>query len=47
MISIRPANESDVEALCSLDLIARRENKRREFITRSVASAAIKVVWQK
>ena len=38
MISIRPANENDVEALFSLDLVARRENKRREFIRRSVAS---------
>ncbi len=38
MISIRPAVENDVEALCSLDLIARRENERREFIRRSVAS---------
>jgi GNAT superfamily N-acetyltransferase len=38
MISIRTANESDVEALCSLDLIARSENARREFIRRSVAS---------
>jgi GNAT superfamily N-acetyltransferase len=40
MISIRPANENDVEALCSLDLVARRENERREFIRRSVASGA-------
>jgi ribosomal protein S18 acetylase RimI-like enzyme len=39
MISIRPASESDVEALCSLDLIAYREDERREFIRRSVASA--------
>ena len=38
MISIRPANEDDVEALCSLDLIARSEKERREFIRRSVAS---------
>ena len=38
MISIRPATESDVEALCSLDLIARRESERREFIRREVAS---------
>ncbi len=38
MISIRPASERDVEALCSLDLIARREDERREFIRRSVAS---------
>jgi len=38
MISIRQANESDVEALCSLDLIARRENQRRDFIRQSIAS---------
>lgn len=38
MISIRQANECDVEALCLLDLIARGENERREFIRRSVAS---------
>jgi ribosomal protein S18 acetylase RimI-like enzyme len=38
MILIRPANESDVEALCSLDLIARCEDHRREFIRRSVGS---------
>lgn len=38
MILIRPANESDVEALCSLDLIPRCENDRREFIRRSVVS---------
>ncbi|MCA1606455.1 MAG: GNAT family N-acetyltransferase [Acidobacteria bacterium] len=38
MISIRPAVGSDVEALCSLDLIARRESERREFIRREVAA---------
>lgn len=38
MISIRPAVEHDIEALCSLDLIARRESGRREFIRREVAS---------
>lgn len=37
-ISIRSSGESDVETLCSLDLIARRENERREFIRNSVAS---------
>ena len=37
-ISIRLAEESDVEALFSLDLIARREDERREFIKQSVAS---------
>lgn len=40
MISIRPVNESDVEVLCSLDLAARCENPRREFIKHSVASGA-------
>ncbi len=34
MISIRPSVEGDAEALCSLDLIAREENERREFILR-------------
>lgn len=43
MISIRLANESDVEALCSLDLIAVRENERREFIKRSIASSTCHV----
>jgi len=43
IISIRLANESDVEALYSLDLVARREGKRREFIARSVASGACSV----
>ena len=38
MISIRPAAEGDVEALCSLDRVARREAGRREFIRREVAS---------
>ena len=37
-ISVRPAVESDVEALCSLDLVARRASERREFIRREVAS---------
>jgi hypothetical protein len=36
MISIRPAIENDVEALCSLDLIAHVEDERREFIRREV-----------
>lgn len=40
MILIRSANESDVEALCSLDLIARCENDRREFIRSAVVSGA-------
>jgi len=38
MISIRPAVESDIDALCSLDLIAREENERREFIRHEVVS---------
>lgn len=38
MITIRAAGESDVEALCSLDLIARREQERREFIRGEVAA---------
>ena len=38
MILIRPAIEGDIEALCSLDLIARGENDRREFIRRAVSS---------
>ena len=38
MVSIRPAVETDVDTLCSLDHIARRENERREFIRREVAS---------
>lgn len=39
MILIRPANESDVEALCSLDLIAGCENDRREFIRQAIVSS--------
>ena len=38
MISLRPAVEGDLEALCSLDLIARQQNERREFIRDEVAS---------
>jgi GNAT superfamily N-acetyltransferase len=38
MISIRPAVENDIEALCSLDLIACQESERREFIRREVVS---------
>lgn len=37
MIEIRKAVESDVERLISFDLIAQRENERREFIRREVA----------
>jgi ribosomal protein S18 acetylase RimI-like enzyme len=38
MLSIRPALEDDIEALCSLDLIAQQESERREFIRREVIS---------
>ncbi|HEX7314020.1 MAG TPA: GNAT family N-acetyltransferase [Pyrinomonadaceae bacterium] len=38
MLSIRPAVENDIKALCALDLIARQEEERREFIRREVAS---------
>ena len=38
MISIRPAVENDINALCSLDLVAQRENERREFIRREIVS---------
>nr|AIA10537.1 acetyltransferase (GNAT) family [uncultured bacterium] len=38
MIAIRPAVETDIDALYSLDLIARQENERREFIRREVVS---------
>jgi ribosomal protein S18 acetylase RimI-like enzyme len=38
MISVRQAVERDVEALCSLDLIARQQDERRKFIRREVAS---------
>jgi len=36
MISIRPAVSSDVEAICSFDLIARQADDRREFIRHAV-----------
>jgi GNAT superfamily N-acetyltransferase len=38
MTSIRQAVADDVDALCSLDLIARENVERREFIRREVAS---------
>ncbi|HEU4869991.1 MAG TPA: GNAT family N-acetyltransferase [Pyrinomonadaceae bacterium] len=38
MISIRTAVENDTEVLCALDDVARREDERREFIRREVAS---------
>ena len=47
MILIRPANESGVEALCSLDLIARSENDRQESIRRSVISGTCFVALAK
>jgi ribosomal protein S18 acetylase RimI-like enzyme len=37
-VSVRPAAADDVEALCSLDLVARRESGRRDFIRREVGS---------
>ncbi|MBV9927550.1 MAG: GNAT family N-acetyltransferase [Acidobacteria bacterium] len=37
-MSIRPASAADVEALCSLDLVARQEGGRREFIRGAVAA---------
>lgn len=43
MISTRPAAGGDLEALCSLDLVARRESGRREFIKKSVASGTCHV----
>lgn len=38
-VEIRLGNDSDIETLCSLDLIAIREKERRDFIRRSVASS--------
>jgi GNAT superfamily N-acetyltransferase len=38
MISIRQAVEDDIAALCSLDLVARQDSERREFIRREVVS---------
>ena len=38
MMSIRSARPSDVDALCLLDQVARREDERREFIRLSVAA---------
>lgn len=35
---IRLAVETDVDAICSLDAIAQREDRRRIFISRSVAA---------
>lgn len=38
MLSVRPAVEDDVGALCALDLVAREEAGRRDFIRREVAA---------
>ena len=38
MISIRPAVEADIDALCSFDLIAQRQETRREFIRGEVTA---------
>jgi GNAT superfamily N-acetyltransferase len=46
MISIRPANANDIDVLISFDLIARRENERREFIRRVVNSGECFVAAQ-
>ncbi len=43
MISTRPATVDDVEVLCALDLVARRDGGRREFIRDSVASGTCHV----
>ena len=40
MIAIRSAVESDIETLCSFDLIAREDDERRDFIRREVVSGA-------
>jgi len=37
-VLIRLAVETDVDAICSLDTIAQRDNHRRIFISRSVAA---------
>jgi GNAT superfamily N-acetyltransferase len=37
MISIRSATADDIETLFSFDLIAQRENERREYIRRAVS----------
>lgn len=38
MIFIRPAVENNIEVLCALDDVARRQDERREFIRREVLS---------
>ncbi|HEX8117972.1 MAG TPA: GNAT family N-acetyltransferase [Pyrinomonadaceae bacterium] len=43
MISIRTATVDDVEALCSLDIVAHTEAERREFIEGSVGEGTCHV----
>jgi ribosomal protein S18 acetylase RimI-like enzyme len=43
MISVRPAAAEDVEAICAFDLVAKRENRRREFVRRAVSSGTCHV----
>ena len=38
LISVRPAVENDIQVLCTMDHIARREGERLAFIRREVAS---------
>jgi len=38
MYSVRLALESDIDSICSFDAIAQRDKRRRNFISRSVAS---------
>lgn len=38
MFSIRPAANSDVDAICEFDHIAQQNNRRRAFVGRSVAA---------
>lgn len=37
-VLIQPAVESDIDAICSFDAIAQREDHRRNFVSRSVAA---------
>ena len=43
MITIRQAADGDVGTLCSFDLVASRDDARREFIERSVAAGSCHV----
>jgi len=38
MYSVRLAEESDIDSICSFDAIAQRDKRRRNFISRSVAA---------